>query len=222
MEKEKDSEEAAALRERMVRQQIRARGIGNERVLATLLAVPRHLFAAGRGLETAYADHALSIGQGQTISQPYMVAVMTRLLVEKAGRPGKVLEIGTGSGYQAAILSHLFEEVFTIERIEPLADEAEERLRSLGRENVTVVRGDGTLGHPPASPYDAILVTAAAPHVPEALKAQLADGGVLVIPVGSRLLQELEVITRSGSELRRESADGCVFVPLIGKDGWEG
>ncbi len=209
------------LREEMVENQIRRRGVRNPEVLDALLRVPRHLFMKGYSPEAAYGDHAMPIGLGQTISQPYMVAIMTQVLVEAAGGRGRVLEIGTGSGYQAAILALLFEAVFSMERVEELARESSGRLRELGYDNVTVVTGDGTLGHPEQAPYDAIMVTAGAPHVPAALKQQLAEGGALVIPVGSRFLQQIEVIRRTQDRLLTTSADGCVFVPLIGRDGWK-
>jgi protein-L-isoaspartate(D-aspartate) O-methyltransferase len=216
-----DEERTARLRMDMVETQIRRRGIGDARVLDVMREVPRHLFMTGHSIEAAYGDHAMPIGHGQTISQPYMVAIMTQVLIRACTRPGKVLEIGSGSGYQAAILSRLFREVITIERIEPLASETAERLRRLGYANVTVVTGDGTLGREADAPYDGIMVTAGAPHVPSALRQQLADGAALVIPVGSRFLQQLEIITRRGAGFREASADGCVFVPLVGADGWE-
>jgi protein-L-isoaspartate(D-aspartate) O-methyltransferase len=205
----------------MVEHQIRRRGVRDRRVLEAMTSVPRHLFMPGYSDEAAYGDHAMPIGHSQTISQPYMVAVMTQLLVRNAAGRGKVLEIGAGSGYQAAILSLLFELVISIERIAPLAEETEKRLRELGYGNIRIVVGDGTLGHAPQSPYDGIMVTAAAPHIPEALTQQLADGGCLVVPVGSRFLQELRIVTKKEGKLAMDTADGCVFVPLVGKDGWE-
>jgi protein-L-isoaspartate(D-aspartate) O-methyltransferase len=216
-----DTEITKNLRREMVENQIRRRGVRDRRVLEAMLSVPRHLFMPGYSEEAAYGDHAMPIGHGQTISQPYMVAVMTQLLVRNAAGRGKVLEIGAGSGYQAAILSLLFERVISIERIAPLAEETEKRLKELGYGNIRIVVGDGTLGHVPQSPYDGIMVTAAAPHVPEALTQQLADGGCLVVPVGSRFLQELMIVTKKEGKLGMDTADGCVFVPLVGKDGWE-
>jgi protein-L-isoaspartate(D-aspartate) O-methyltransferase len=217
-----DSDKTRRLRRDMVEKQLRRRGVADEKVLEAMDAVPRHSFMPGYSAEAAYGDHAMPIGHGQTISQPYMVAVMTQELVKNAASHGRVLEIGTGSGYQAAILARIFDEVISIERVEPLVEPARRNLDELGFSNITVVAGDGTLGYPPTSPYDGIIVTAGAPHVPAALKRQLADGGALVIPVGSRYLQQLEIITRKGERYRTGTADGCVFVPLIGEDGWDG
>jgi len=210
------------LRREMVEHQIQRRGVRDKRVLQAMLDVPRHLFMPGYSEEAAYGDHAMPIGHGQTISQPYMVAVMTQLLVRNAAGRDKVLEIGAGSGYQAAILSRLFKRVISLERVASLAEQTQERLGELGYAAIRIVVADGTLGYPPESPYDGIIVTAAAPHVPEALTQQLAEGGCCVIPVGSRFLQELRIITKKEGKLSMDSADGCVFVPLVGKDGWEG
>ncbi len=210
------------LRREMVEKQIQRRGVRDKRVLDAMLSVPRHLFMPGYSEEAAYGDHAMPIGHGQTISQPYMVAVMTQLLVRNAAGRAMALEIGAGSGYQAAILSLLFKQVISIERIAPLAEETGKRLQDLGYGNIRIVVGDGTLGYPPESPYDGMMVTAAAPHVPEALTQQLAEGGCLVIPVGSRFLQELRIVTRKDGKIGMDTADGCVFVPLVGKDGWDG
>jgi protein-L-isoaspartate(D-aspartate) O-methyltransferase len=165
----------------------------------------------------AYADRALAIGNGQTISQPYMVAVMTQALALLGGE--RVLEIGTGSGYQAAILGELAREVVTIERHADLAEAARVCLESLGFKNISVVVGDGT-ANAAVVPYDAILVTAGAPRVPESLKAQLADGGRLVIPIGSHAHQELTVIVRRRDALVESLHEGCVFVPLVGLQAW--
>ncbi|MFH1435649.1 MAG: protein-L-isoaspartate(D-aspartate) O-methyltransferase [Pseudomonadota bacterium] len=217
-----DSEKARLLRSQMVESQILTRGVRHEGVVDALLRVPRHLFMAGHSMQAAYGDHAMPIGHGQTISQPYMVAIMTQLLVRSSANHVKVLEIGAGSGYQAAILSHLFEQVITIERIDGLARETSQRLRDLGYENVKVISGDGTLGYPPEAPYDAAMVTAAAPHLPSALGEQLGEEGAIVVPVGSRYIQQLEVYVKKDGRLEKEIADGCVFVPLIGEDGWEG
>lgn len=213
-----DDEHLATLRERMVREQIEARGVTDRRVLEAMRRVPRHLFMPPEYRDAAYSDGPLPIGHGQTISQPYIVAYMTALLHLKGDE--KVLEIGTGSGYQAAVLAHLAREVHTVERIPALADRAEGLLRRLGLTNVTVHRGDGTLGLPEFAPYDAILVTAAAPKVPQSLLDQLADGGRLVIPVGSHGVQYLERWRRLGEEFRRQVLDAVAFVPLIGQEGW--
>lgn len=205
-------------RSAMVRSQIEARGITDPRVLDAMRRVPRDRFVPAPLAHAAYADQALAIGTGQTISQPYMVAAMTAALA-LAG-PERVLEVGTGSGYQAAILAELARTVVTIERHADLAAEAERRLRALGYANVTVVVGDGTAGYEPGAPYDAIIVTAGAPRIPPPLQAQLADGGRLVIPVGSSMGQELRVVRRAGDRWVETVGDACVFVPLIGAHGW--
>ncbi len=209
----------AEARKRMVEEQLKARGIRDQRVLRAMEAVPRHLFVRPEDQEWAYADGPLPIGYGQTISQPYIVARMTELLGLKGDE--KVLEIGTGSGYQAAILAHLAREVHTVERIPELVEMARQRLTKLGLTNVHVHHGDGTLGWSEAAPYDAILVTAAAPKVPEPLLEQLAEGGRLVAPVGSRGLQYLERWIREGQTFHRERFEPVAFVPLIGSYGWD-
>jgi len=207
-------------RERMVETQIIRRGIRDERVLSAMRSVPRHKFIDVEALEWAYADGPLRISCGQTISQPYIVALMTDLLaVEPAHR---VLDVGTGSGYQAAILGELGAEVHTIERHADLAKTAEGQLDVLGYQNITVHTGDGTQGLEDHAPFDRILVAAAAPSVPQPLLDQLADGGRLVIPVGSRFSQTLEIWKRKGDKFQRKSNIPVVFVPLIGKDGWRG
>jgi len=205
------------LRSSMVADQLVRRGIRDPRVLDAMSRVPRHLFVPAEAVSLAYADRALAIGSGQTISQPYMVAVMTQALALLGGE--RVLEIGTGSGYQAAILGELAREVVTIERHADLAEAARVRLESLGFKNISVVVGDGT-AVAAAVPYDAILVTAGAPRVPESLKAQLADGGRLVIPIGSYAHQELTVIVRRGDAFVESLHDSCVFVPLVGLQAW--
>ena len=217
-----DTQQAKLLRSKMVESQLLTRGVKHEGVVDAMLGVPRHLFMTSHSVEASYGDHAMPIGHGQTISQPYMVAIMTQILVRRSVNHGKVLEIGTGSGYQAAILSHIFKQVFTIERIDALARETSQRLRDLGYENIRVISGDGTLGYPPEAPYDAAMVTAAAPHLPSALQEQLGEEGTIVVPVGSRYLQQLEVHVKKEGRFEKEIADGCVFVPLIGEDGWEG
>ncbi len=205
--------------ERMVREQILARGVRNPRVLAAMRAVPRHLFVPPQEQRWAYADGPLPIGYGQTISQPYIVARMLELLDPQP--EDKVLEVGTGSGYQAALLGLLANEVHTVERIPQLAEEAAARLAQLGLENVHVHVTDGTLGWPQAAPYDGIVVAAAAPKVPQALLAQLADGGRLIIPVGHRYGQTLERWVRHGDTFHRERFEPVAFVPLIGQEGWD-
>lgn len=202
----------------MLERDLKGRGIRDERVLAAMAAIPREIFVdPGRRAE-AYADHPLPIGSGQTISQPYMVALMSECL-ELAG-PEKVLEIGTGSGYQAAILARLAREVYTIERLPELAERAKATLRQLGCSNMHFRVGDGSLGWPEAAPFDRIIVTCAAPAVTEALKEQLADDGVLIIPVGHGWQRLLSVRRdRAGAWSEREVTT-CVFVPLIGRQGF--
>jgi len=203
----------------MVQDQLRGRGIRDERVLSAMETVPRHMFVSERLQDNAYDDCALPIGEGQTISQPYMVALMTELLELKGDE--KVLEIGTGSGYQTAVLSMLASEVFSIERVHTLALAAGELFEKLEYGNVHVIVSDGTLGLPEQSPYDGIIVTAAAPEVPECYLEQLKDNGRLVIPVGSRYSQVLYQIRKTTSGLIRTASTPCVFVPLIGEKGWE-
>ena len=205
-------------RERMIALQLSARGITDARVLNAMRAVPRHLFVPEANRQHAYEDHPLDIGAGQTISQPYMVAVMTQLLALSPG--DNVLEIGTGSGYQTAILASLVRHVTSVERIAALAERAEETLSGLEYRNVSIHVGDGTLGWPRDAPYDAIIVTAAGPSTPVLLKDQLSDGGRLLCPVGSRNAQQLIRIVRNGTQYREDAGVGCVFVPLIGADGW--
>lgn len=206
------------LRELMVSQQLVARGIADRRVLEAMRKTPRHLFVGVELSGMAYEDMALVIGSGQTISQPYMVAIMTQLLELRGDE--KVLEIGTGSGYQTAILAELSREVFTIERFEGLVSEAERRLASLGYRNIRFKDGDGTLGWPGEAPFDRVLVTAGAPRVPEPLAEQLAEGGVMVVPVGSRTSQQLVKSTKHKGKFQEEYHTPCVFVPLVGKHGW--
>jgi protein-L-isoaspartate(D-aspartate) O-methyltransferase len=207
------------LRESMVKHQIAARGVKDPRVLEAMSRVPRHLFVPDNLADRAYDDSPLPIGEGQTISQPYMVAWMTELLeVEGSDR---VLEIGTGSGYQAAILCELAAQVISIEKYPDLAREARDRLRSLGYSNITIQVGDGTLGWPQDAPYDGIIVTAGAPSVPQPLLEQLADDCKLVIPVGPSGMQMLNVIRRRGNDYQAREEGTCVFVPLVGKFGWK-
>jgi protein-L-isoaspartate(D-aspartate) O-methyltransferase len=207
-------------RMRMVEYQIAGRGVQDQRVLDAMREIPRHLFIPQEYRESAYQDRPLPIGKGQTISQPYIVAVMTELL---GIRPGdSVLEVGTGSGYQAAILARLAGVVVTIERLPEIAETAGNILRSLAISNVKIIVGDGTEGYVPDAPYNGIIVTAATPDIPSPLVEQLADGGRLVAPVGSRDLQQLIRLTRNGDQITRESYGGVVFVPLLGRYGWRG
>ncbi len=203
----------------MVENQIKARGITDARVLAAMRDVPRHIFVPDQLINEAYNDNALPVGEGQTISQPYIVALMTSHL-ELTGIE-KVLEIGTGSGYQAAILSQLAKEVHTVERIPELAAKAMEALKELGIKNVIVHVGDGSLGWPEAAPYDCIIVTAAAPAVPTELTGQLKPGGRLIIPVGERWNQTLEEWVRTDTGLEKHDVLPVVFVPLLGQKGWQ-
>ncbi len=206
-----------SLRKKMVSEQISGRGIENFQVLEAFARVQRHLFVPVTRRKAAYADSPLPIGQGQTISQPYMVALMTQVLDLKPGM--RVLEIGTGSGYQAAILCFLGAQVYTIERISSLAERAEEVLNTLGHK-VQIKVGDGTLGWAEFSPYDRIIVTARAAHIPQAFIDQVKVGGKIIIPLGPRFHQDLKVISKiSENKVEEESVCGCVFVPLIGKDG---
>ncbi|HYQ47857.1 MAG TPA: protein-L-isoaspartate(D-aspartate) O-methyltransferase [Thermodesulfovibrionales bacterium] len=207
------------LREEMVETQLIPRGIKDKRVLDAMRRVPRHIFAGGSNLRSAYDDMALPIGEGQTISQPYMVAIMTELLELKGTE--KVLEIGTGSGYQGAVLAELSREVYTVERIEALADRAATEYRALSYDNIHVRTGDGTLGWPEAAPFDRIIITAAAPEIPGPLLEQLGMDGILVVPVGSRFSQTLLRIRKTENGLIEEQHTPCVFVPLIGEHGWK-
>jgi protein-L-isoaspartate(D-aspartate) O-methyltransferase len=206
-------------REKMVREQIAGRGVRDTSVLEAMRKVPRHLFIPDELRDRAYEDSPLPIGNGQTISQPYMVAWMTDLLRLQEG--DRVLEVGTGSGYQAAVLCELASRVYSIEMDAELAARAEEAIRSLGYRNLSVKVGDGTEGWPEEAPFDAITVTAGAPSVPPPLLDQLADGGRLVIPVGSRTMQMLTLIIREGGKFESIQAGSCVFVPLTGKFGWK-
>jgi protein-L-isoaspartate(D-aspartate) O-methyltransferase len=222
MEQENDFVNEEWLRaeaEKMVREQIEERGIHDPRLLNAFRQAPRHWFVPPQYHAKAYADGPLPIGLGQTISQPYMVAAMTNLLALRGDET--VLEIGTGSGYQAAILSLMARSVHTIERHPLLAENARSLLDRLGFKNVFVHQGDGTLGWPPAAPYQGILVTAAAPRPPEPLLAQLDEGGLLVIPVGGREGQDLQRWTRTHGRVRRESLFPVAFVPLRGSHGWK-
>jgi len=207
-----------AARMDMVERQLKRRGIRDPLILKAMGEVPRHDFVPPEARNNAYYDGPLQIGCAQTISQPYMVAVMTEALMLKGGE--EVLEIGTGSGYQAAILAEICGEVYSVERHAFLAERAHKTLKNLNYRNIHVSVGDGTLGLAGKAPFDGIIVTAGAPHVPEHLKMQLAEGGRLVIPVGGQGMQSLLRITRKGDEYKQEDLLGCVFVPLIGVEGW--
>ena len=211
----------AEARAAMVETQLRARGIADERVLAAMAAVPRERFVDDLQRDLAYADEALPIESGQTISQPYVVARMTELL---ATRPGdRILEIGTGSGYQAAVLATLGCRVTSVERHADLAEQARRRLSAYPPADSVEIRvGDGTHGAPDGAPWDGIIVTAAAPAIPDSLRTQLADGARLVIPVGTRTRQELLAVTRHGNEWVEQPDGAGIFVPLIGDEGFEG
>lgn len=206
-------------RERMVQTQLVARGISNPKVLYAMRKVPRHLFVEEALQNQAYGDFPLPIGDQQTISQPYIVAFMTEAL-ELTGTE-KVLEIGTGCGYQAAILAELAPEVYSIERLHTLASRARRVLESLRYFNVKIKVADGTLGWPEVAPFDAIIVTAAAPGIPQPLLDQLATGGRLIIPVGDRLSQTLDLVRKTPEGLKHDYRGGCRFVKLVGSYGWE-
>jgi protein-L-isoaspartate(D-aspartate) O-methyltransferase len=212
-------EQYGLLRAQMVRDQIAPRGIVDPLVLAAMAKVPRHLFVPDEARRYAYDDGPLLIGAGQTISQPYIVALMTQLI--QPGPEDRVLEVGVGSGYQMAVLAEIAREAVGIERIGDLACQAELLLRQLGYRNVAVHIGDGTLGYAPSAPYNGIIVSAAAPEVPEPLIAQLAEGGRLVIPVGDSVGQVIERITLVGGIPRRERLTDVRFVPLIGRHGFK-
>ncbi|MFW6059657.1 MAG: protein-L-isoaspartate(D-aspartate) O-methyltransferase [Phycisphaeraceae bacterium] len=209
----------------MVQHQLRRRGIEDPGVLEAMRRVPRHHFVPDLDLRQAYSDRALPTAEGQTISQPYIVAKMTELLAPQPG--DRVLEVGTGSGYQTAILAALAGEVVTIERHPRLVEHARQRLRTLTLPGqltlapIQIVVGDGTLGHPPRAPYNRILVTAGAPALPPALGEQLAEGGRLVLPLGDREGQQLTIVDRRGDQLEQTEDIPCRFVPLVGRQGWQ-
>ncbi|HOX35640.1 MAG TPA: protein-L-isoaspartate(D-aspartate) O-methyltransferase [Methanoregulaceae archaeon] len=207
-------------RRRMVELQIKARGIRDPRVLAAMQVVPRHFFIPPPYDRAAYEDSPLPIGSGQTISQPFIVALMTELL--ELSPADTVLEIGAGSGYQAAVLARIAQHIVTIERVSSVAALAKKNLSGLAIKNVEIIEGDGTLGYPQKAPFDAIIITAATPEIPQPLLDQLKDGGRLVAPVGGREIQELTKIVRAGKTFTRSYHGGVRFVPLIGKHGWEG
>ncbi|HYO08756.1 MAG TPA: protein-L-isoaspartate(D-aspartate) O-methyltransferase [Tepidisphaeraceae bacterium] len=216
----KVAESSSSRLERMIRQQVIDRGITDERVINALRAVPREKFFLQDQASEAFADRAAPIGHGQTISQPYMVALMTERLDVKPEH--KVLEIGTGSGYQSAVLAKLCRELWSVERVKPLLDEAFERLGDLGIRNVHFRHADGTLGWPEQAPFDRILIAAGAPNLPDQLlREQLADGGLAVLPIGPDDEQMLVVVRREGAKLHSTDVCPCRFVKLIGREGWE-
>ena len=206
-------------RTHMVNDQIRRRGITDRTVLDAFMKIPRHLFVPQQYRAEAYQDHPIPIGYRQTISQPYIVALMTKLVNLQSS--DHVLEIGTGSGYQTAILACLCQQVDTIERVPQLAQQAQQIISELGFTNIDVHVGDGTLGFSPAAPYDAIIVTAGAPQMPEPLKQQLKENGRLILPIGDRWMQELQLWVNEKGDFTKESIIPVVFVPLLGKYGWE-
>jgi len=202
----------------MVEQQLRRRGIRDERVLKAMLDIPRHEFVRSTFVEAAYQDRPLPIGEAETISQPYIVAAMTE--AAQVERGAKVLEIGTGSGYQAAVLVQMGAKVYSLERNFQLAETTRARLGRLGYSDIEVIWGDGSEGYPAAAPYKAIIVTAAAPRPPAALLEQLAEGGHMVIPVGDLRRQDLQLISRHGEKFSTRILDPCQFVPLVGSQAW--
>lgn len=209
------------LRDDMVEYQIAMRGVTDEKLLAAMKRVPREKFIPKKMQSLAYKDGPLPIGEEQTISQPYIVALMIEALALKGG--GRVLEIGTGSGYSAAVLAEIADEVFSIERIESLADEASTILNNLGYKNVNVIKADGTQGLPKYAPYDGIVVTAAGPYVPKSLKSQLKPGGHLIIPVGPNSFNQklLRISHLADGSFESQEIAAVRFVPLIGKEGWQ-
>lgn len=215
-----DEADYRRLRASMVETQLIPRGIKDGRVLEAMRKVPRHLFVDESLWNRAYDDIALPFEEGQTVSQPYMVAVMTELLELRGNE--KVLEIGTGSGYQAAVLAELSGTVYTIERFRSLSERAGKTFSGLGYKNIHLITGDGTLGLPEAAPFDRILITAGAPDIPKPLTEQLSDGGIIIAPVGDRFSQQLIKAVKRDSEISPEYHTPCVFVPLIGRYGWNG
>jgi len=215
-----DKQGAWRARQRMVERQVIERGIRDERVIAALRRVPREVFVPEALRDRAYDDTPLPIGDRQTISQPFIVACMTETLRLQGGE--KILEIGTGSGYQTAILAEIGGKVFSIERSFTLSATARKALEGLGYSNILLRVGDGTVGWAEFAPYDRIIVTAAAPALPRTLTGQLKEGGILVAPVGERNCQVLNIVRRTGEGLEITEGESCIFVPLIGKEGWPG
>lgn len=207
------------LRDRMVRDQLRARGLADERLLAAFRKVPRHRFVPREYQAQAYEDHPLPIGENQTISQPYIVALMINRLCLQGHE--RVLEIGTGSGYETAVLAEMALDIFSIERMPALLAAAKTRLTDLGYLNVHLSPGNGTLGWPAQAPFDAILVSAGAPEIPAPLLAQLGDPGRMVLPVGPAEAQMLTEVEKRDGRIARRDISGCVFVPLVGEHGWK-
>jgi protein-L-isoaspartate(D-aspartate) O-methyltransferase len=218
MSPEVQAERFAAERQFMVSAQLRARGISDERVLDAMAHVPRQEFVAAEYRDQAYEDHPVPIGEGQTLSQPYIVAIMLEALALSGSE--KVLEVGTGSGYQTALLAELANKVYSIERHAALAHDAEHVLHRLGYGNVTVTVGDGSQGLADAAPFDAIIVSAAAPRVPPALFEQLSEGGRMIVPVGPAQAQELQLVRKENGRASVTNLEGCRFVPLIGGQGY--
>lgn len=209
----------AALRKRMVEEQLIPRGIKDQRVLDAFSKIERHKFIPEDLRSSPYADFPVPIGEGQTISQPYIVALMTECLDLKGEE--RVLEIGTGSGYQTAILAELAGEVYSIERFANLSQRAENSLKELGYTNIKIKVGDGTLGWPEEAPFDSIIITAASPRIPMPLAEQLKENGKLVLPIGESFSQVLTVVEKKKNELVSTQICGCVFVPLVGKYAWQ-
>jgi protein-L-isoaspartate(D-aspartate) O-methyltransferase len=218
MSPEVQAERFAAERQLMVSTQLRARGISDERVLDAMARVPRHEFVAAEYRDQAYEDHPVPIGEGQTLSQPYIVAIMLEALSLSGSE--KVLEVGTGSGYQTALLAELANNVYSIERHAALAHDAEHVLQRLGYGNIKVLVGDGSEGLPDAAPFDAIIVSAAAPRIPPALFEQLSEGGRMIVPVGPANAQELQLVRKENGRASVTNLEGCRFVPLIGGQGY--
>lgn len=214
---EPDENEYALLRTEMIKTQIEQRGVSNPRVLDALKKVQRHRFVPKKYRSFAYNDYPLPIGEGQTISQPYIVALMTEILNPDKG--AKVLEIGTGSGYQAAILAELYKQVYTIEIIDTLGEQAKKLLSKLGYKNIHVKIGDGYKGWKKNSPFDAIIVTCAPSHIPQPLKDQLAEGGKMIIPVGKAYNQKLVLLTKKEGKMKKIEVIPVRFVPMMGIDG---
>ena len=218
MSPETDDAQFAEQREQMVATQLRARGISDERVLAAMARVPRHVFVAEEYRDQAYEDHPVPIGEAQTLSQPYIVAITLQALFLTGSE--KVLEIGTGSGYQTALLAEVADQVYSVERHASLASSAERALGGLGYRNIHVLVGDGSQGLRQYAPFHAIVVSAAAPHIPPALFEQLAENGHMVIPVGPAHAQELQLVRKRNGQAAVEILEGCRFVPLIGGQGY--
>jgi protein-L-isoaspartate(D-aspartate) O-methyltransferase len=211
-------ERFAEQRQRMVEVQLRARGIQDKRVLTAMARVPRHEFVALEHRQQAYEDHPVPIGEGQTLSQPYIVALMLEALSLSGGET--VLEVGTGSGYQTALLAQLARMVYSVERHKSLAGSAEEVLRRLGYGNIRVLVHDGSQGFPEHAPFDAIVVSAAAPSIPQSLLEQLREGGRMIVPVGPAQAQELQLVRKHEGRILVSNLEGCRFVPLIGDQGY--